>query len=621
MQYSPTQLTTALESIRRGSQIRNVSRSSGIPESTLRGRLNERYHRQKPGAPTALPSHVESYAVNWVLEEARRGFPVSTGKLIACVAHYIKKKRLVTKFKNGTPGKKWLQHFLRRHPNISRRIPSSLPKHRAIVTEKQIRDWFAEIKNFIRADKHEQILKDPTRVFNMDETAVRTVPTKEVVLAGTGIRHLHVRVGNSDKESYTALFAANASGALAPTMILFPYKQRIPGEIYRKLPTNWAAGRTDTGWMNQDTFYLYLRDVFHPWLMKKKIVLPVIVFVDGHKSHVSDLSTEFCKKSGIILICLSPNTTQITQPLDVSFFRPLKLFWNQLLTEWRIDHAGEVLPRCEIAPLLQKAIDKMSNLSPTLTNGFRRAGLYPFDVDAVDFMSLVSANNDAQTTHGGTSSMAHNLTHDFEHAEGNRQQFHEKLESYLTNGQLETFRANLIAERWTGPIEDHNLFLVWKKAAIRNGAEDETATTNPEEFNDSLESEPEFKGFENDSVEFSCPSQGAPNASIVVDAISKDDILNRSQTESKEVDEVLESSFKRPTPKRSIQNSGKVHPPSVATSKAYEEYVQKIETVKKNDENERQKKKDERTRKRKLKESEALRKKFDRFIKKKKKNV
>lgn len=119
----------------------------------------------------------------------------------------------------------------------------------------------------------------------MDETAVRTVPTK-VVLAGTGIHHLHVRVGNSDKESYTALFAANASGALAPTMILFPYKQRIPGEIYRKLPTNWAVGRTDTGWMNQDTFYLYLHDVF-PWLLEKKIVLPVIAFVDGHKSNVS----------------------------------------------------------------------------------------------------------------------------------------------------------------------------------------------------------------------------------------------------------------------------------------------------------------------------------------------
>lgn len=92
-------------------------------------------------------------------------------------------------------------------------------------------------------------------------------------------------------------------------------------------------------------------------------------------------------------------------------------------------------------------------------------------------------------------SMTQNFTHDFEHAEGNRQQFQMKSESYITNGQLEIFRANSIAERWTGPIEDPNLCFVWKKAASSDGAEDVTATTSPKEVDDSLGKEPEFKGF------------------------------------------------------------------------------------------------------------------------------
>lgn len=477
MQYTLEQLSTALESIRKGNRIRQVSRSSGIPESTLRDKFKATYKQDKPGAPTVLTYDEENRIVTWVLDMAKMGFPVNTQKLKACVAHYFQGR--TTKFKGGVPGDKWVKHFLNRHPNLARRVPSVLPKHRAAVSECQIKRWFTEIQEYIEADGYRYVLKDPSRIFNMDETAVRTIPTKEVVLAGTGTRHLYARVGNSDKESYTALFAANAFGTLAPTLMLFPYKQRIPGEIFNNLPPNWAAGRTESGWMNRDTFYLYLRDVFHPWLLREKIALPVIVFVDGHKSHVSPLTTELCRKAKIILICLPPNSTQITQPLDVSFFRPLKAFWNQLLTEWRIDHGGELLPRCEIAPLLQKAIDKMVNLKSTLVNGFRRSGLYPFDVDAVDYASLVTEDHEKLTLQHqdiqGTSTSATSYP--------GPNNFVKQLETYLTPEQQQCFQAHINTEEWSGPIKDTNLFIVWKKALSVNC------------YPDDLEDEPPFEGF------------------------------------------------------------------------------------------------------------------------------
>ena len=163
------------------------------------------------------------------------------------------------------------------------------------VTPAQIKRWFEEITAYIEEKHLESTMEKPTQIFNMDETAVRTTPTRDVVLAESNKNQVHSRVGNSEKESYTALFAGNVAGMLAPTMVLFPYKQRMPGEIFQRFPKGWAVGRTDSGWVTRDTFAAYLKDMFYPWLLREKIPFPIIMFVDGHSSHVSAESIAFCK--------------------------------------------------------------------------------------------------------------------------------------------------------------------------------------------------------------------------------------------------------------------------------------------------------------------------------------
>lgn len=325
IQYSVGQLRNAVDTVKRGGSIRAASRMFKIPESTIRDKIQQRY-KHSPGAPAVLSPDDENRIAQWIIDMAKAGFPVNTQRLRASVAQYVKQVNLKNPFKNGVPGPKWVAGFLKRHPTISRRVPSALSKNRTIITEEHVRRWFQEVSVFLKDNQLEEAMNNPTQVFNMDETAVRTVPTKEVVLAEANGKQVHSRVSNSDKESYTALFSGNSAGRLAPTMILFPYKQRIPGEIFRRLPQGWAAGKTESGWMTRDTFFLYIRDVFHPWILREKIKFPVIIFVDGHASHVSIQTTSFCKENNMVLICLPPNTTQITQPLDVSFFRPLKVY-------------------------------------------------------------------------------------------------------------------------------------------------------------------------------------------------------------------------------------------------------------------------------------------------------
>lgn len=133
-----------------------------------------------------------------------------------------------------------------------------------------------------------------------------------------------------------------------------------------------------------------------PWLVTNKIKKPVILFVDGHSSHLNFDLSEYCTNNGIILYALPPNTTHMMQPADVSLFKPIKDCWKKIVREWQNAHIGETLSRFTFCPLLEQVLVKKSaeNLSQTIQNGFRKCGLFPFNPDAVDYTKCVKNNTE-----------------------------------------------------------------------------------------------------------------------------------------------------------------------------------------------------------------------------------
>jgi len=115
-------------------------------------------------------------------------------------------------------------------------------------------------------------------------------------------------------------------------MIVYPYK-RIPEKTAKSVPAEWGIARSDRGWMTCEVFYEYIANMFHPFLFSQGVIFPVVVFVDGHKSHITYQLSVLCNKLKIEIIALYPNATRILQPADVAVFHPVKMYWRKAVRD------------------------------------------------------------------------------------------------------------------------------------------------------------------------------------------------------------------------------------------------------------------------------------------------
>ncbi|KAJ8931636.1 hypothetical protein NQ314_015430 [Rhamnusium bicolor] len=343
------------------------------------------------------------------------------------VEHIVKQTKRENKFSNNRPGDKWYKLFLRRHPEVSVRVSQNLTAARENVTEAQIRNWFAEIKEYLMSKKLFDItINHPDRVFNADEAAF-----------------FHAAKGRE--------ITANAAGSFAPPMIVFSY-ERVPSYVSASVPSNWGIGRSDTGWMCGATFFEYITNIFLPWLQENNIKRPILFFVDGHVSHMTLHLSRFCSANGIELFALYPNSTHLLQPMDVAVFRPLKNFWKKEVKKWRMANCGNKLQKHHFAPIFKEAL--LSITEGTLKNGFRVSGLSPFNLENVNFTKILSGKllPDSKTPKNQNSNNV----------------LLKELEDRMGENKVRHFQESISKEQWDGALEYTSLFQIWKDLITEN---------------------------------------------------------------------------------------------------------------------------------------------------------
>lgn len=169
--YTDLDVQRALEDIQNGASISESARKFGIPRSTLSekrsGRLPIEY---RMGPPTVLTTEEESLLAKWIFHVGQAGFPVSKDQLLDSVQMLLNESKRETIFTDNRPGRKWYEAFTRRHPLVAERECQNLTAARASVTEEGLRAWFKEVYQYLENTKNVDVLNDPNRIFNMDES-------------------------------------------------------------------------------------------------------------------------------------------------------------------------------------------------------------------------------------------------------------------------------------------------------------------------------------------------------------------------------------------------------------------------------------------------------------------
>lgn len=270
--YDRTKIKEALEAINNGMPIRTASKLFVVPRTTLQDRLAGRVDIDvfKTGRPSVLNPSEEETLVQWLIQLAKCGFPRKKSDLINSVKKIMKAENRPNPFKNDTPGQKWYELFMKRHPELSQRTPESINTARAIVTEEYIRKWFSDFLEFLTKTNNLDILEDPNRIYNGDETSFQICPKSGKVIGPKGWKNIYDVKRGSEKETITVMIVISAAGEHVSPMVVFPYVKKPPKDVALSVPPTIILGISESGWMRGDLFYEYIANGLNACLEEKK---------------------------------------------------------------------------------------------------------------------------------------------------------------------------------------------------------------------------------------------------------------------------------------------------------------------------------------------------------------
>jgi hypothetical protein len=97
---------------------------------------------------------------------------------------------------------------------------------------------------------------------------------------------------------------------------------------------------------------------------------------------------EFAMKNNIVL-CLPSHSTHYLQPLDRSFFKPLKTYFYQACQNWILINEKRKITRLQFGKLLCRALSR----SATTATGFRATGIFPLERSAIPDHAFVLSDS------------------------------------------------------------------------------------------------------------------------------------------------------------------------------------------------------------------------------------
>ena len=377
--YTTEKLNESVKEVKEGRMsARAAEREYGIPRKTIGNKLKAK-HMKQVGRPTVLTECEEVAFKEHVITMSDYGFPFDTYDLRMTVKCFLDKKGVkVNQFKNNLPGTDWCHGFLKRHKDLTKRFACNIKKKQAAISERTISQYISNLEKEVEG-------VPPSNILNYDETNLMDDPGNKKVLTKRGSKYPE-RVLNTSKSSISLMYCGTASGSLLPPYVVYKAEN---------LWDSWCIGgpkgtrynRSKSGWFDVQCFHDWFFSIALPYI--KKLNGKKIMIGDNLSSHINKDVVNACQENEISFICLPPNSTHLTQPLDVAFFRSMKAKWRTLLTEWKRNESSRktslsIIPKDRFPCQLKQLHDEMAKTAASnLKSGFRKAGTYPLNKDEI----------------------------------------------------------------------------------------------------------------------------------------------------------------------------------------------------------------------------------------------
>ncbi|CAH0719076.1 unnamed protein product, partial [Brenthis ino] len=347
---------------------RQAENQFGTPRRTILNKAKD-LHMKTVGGQKKLTDIEEENLVNVLVAVGEYGCPMTKLDLKMLVFNYLEKNSRTDIFNGKMPGNTWVEQFLHRHASkLSVRTTQNIKKVRAEMGLQDMKKFF---------DNLQETLKDvpPNNILNYDETNLSDNLGNSKCIFRRGIKYPEMILKNS-KSCVSIMFTVSAAGDCLPTYVVYK-ATNLYSEWVNGGPNGTRYNCTKSGWFDSACFEDYFRTIILKWA--KNLTGPKVIIGDNLSSHLNIEVVELCQKYDIRFVFLPPNSTHLTQPLDVAFFAPLKIEWRKILTNYKIQNPGQSTINKKHFPKL--LIELLENIklreTSNIKSGFRAAGIWP----------------------------------------------------------------------------------------------------------------------------------------------------------------------------------------------------------------------------------------------------
>ena len=379
--YSPTALINAYKAVKEQNlSVRRASIQYAIPMQTLRDRVCGKIALDTvhSGTEPLFSMEEEAIFVDHVKAMATLGYGYTGAEIITMASNYA--VHLGKRTKENPVTEKWHRNLKARWPEMRTINPRALSKERAQSTTEQVVNQY--FKNLHQVLTNNNLTDKPHLIYNFDEKGIQTEHHPPKVLAGSD----SVPGITSARSAITTVLACgNALGTQLPPYFIFK-GQRMSEELLSGSTPGVSGTVTESGWSNGNTFLKYLENHFLQYVQRCADE-PVLLILDGHRSHVNVPVLDWAKQHNVILMILPAHTSHILQPLDVGCFGPMQRIYNSECHKFLRRSPESRITRYNVCQLACTAYTSALSVN-NLRSSFQKTGIFPFNKDQISNVQL-----------------------------------------------------------------------------------------------------------------------------------------------------------------------------------------------------------------------------------------